>query len=393
MRKYFFQAVTKEGKQISGFVSSPSLDEAREKLKAGGLSILTLEEPKEDNTGKLVVGLKSFEFEATNKDHKKIRGTIEAEDRYASYKKLSLEYALEVDYIVDMSLPPSKKEAEKARGVDKSMVDRLQIEIKIAEKKEKKKKGGKKDLNNNEIQDAVEANEKERQFMMEKIDAVLSEVIPLLEENAEYIDSAKKRQIEERINLLMRLKHSNSVAHLKSLTKRILEQITTDEIFLQDTNIPPDLQEEIERRKNNFQSVGRKFDKAISKGLIDIQVQLARIDTKSIKETVSEIRLVEQLINIFYLMFVCLFIYCMGFLIFNLARGLLDVAVDQSEFYLNSNLIWYFGGFSFIWIISFYFFRFSPDINTWRDRTMVLGGTALALFLYTVQFPVIFYWL
>ena len=264
----------------------------------------------------------------------------------------------------------------------------------MAEKQEKKKnKGKKKHEEGDEIKQAVESNEKERQFMMENIDAVLSEIIPLLEENAEYIDSAKKRQIEERINLLMRLKHSNSVSHLKSLTKRILEQISSDEIFLQDSSIPPDLQEEIERRKSSFQTVGRKFDKAISKGLIDIQVQLAKIDTKGIKETVSEIRFIEQVINIFYLTFVCLFLYCVGFLIFNLSRGLFDVDIDQSEFYLNSTLIWYFGGFSFIWIISFYFFRFSPDVKTWRERIIVLCSTAFALFLYTVQFPVIFYWL
>ncbi len=395
MRKYFFQAVTQEGKQISGFVSAPSLDEARDKLKAGGLSILTLEEPKEDLTGKLVAGLKSFEFEATNSARKKIRGTIEAEDRYAAYKKLRLEYELEVDYIADMTLPPSKKEAEKAKGIEQDLVERLKIEVKIAEKKESKKKKGKKKKEENttdEIQEAVEANEKERQFMMEKIDAVLSEVIPLLEENAEYIDTNKKRQIEERINLLMRLKHSNSVAHLKSLTKRILDQITNDEIFLQDSNIPPDLQEEIDRRKTAFQSVGRKFDKAISKGLVDLQVQLAKIDTQGLKDTVTEIRLIEQLINIFYLTFSCLFLYFVGFLIFNLGRGLMEISVSQSNFYLTSPLIWYAWGFSLILIVSFYFFRFSPQVKNWRDKIIVLASTALALFLYTVQFPVIFYW-
>ncbi len=387
MRKYYFQAVTPEGKQISGYVSAASLDAARDKLKAGGLSILTLEEPKDEQ---MASGLKVFDFEAMNQMHKKIRGTIEAEDRYGAYKKLRREYELEVYYLIDTTMAPSQKEAQKAAGIEKELEDRLQVEIKLDERRAKKK-GKKVEVKHDEVQEAVEANEEERKFMMEKIDSVLSEVIPLLEENSEFIDSGKKREIEERINLLMRLKHSNSVSHLKSLTKRLLTQITSDEIFLQDANIPAELKEEINRRRSKFQAVGTKFDKAISKGLIDLQVQLAKIDTEGLKETVSEIKFFEALVNIFYLTFGFLFLVCGGFLIWNLAQIVFEKDIERSSFFLYSSLIWYMIGLSMIMLISFYFYRFYPGFS-WRDRIIVLGSTGLAIFVYSVQFPVIFYW-
>ena len=388
MRKFFFQAVTPEGKQISGFVNEASIEDARKKLKSGGLSILTLEEPQNDipvqNSG-----LKVFEFEAINAQKNKFRGTIEGADLYSTYKKLTVSYELEVKYVIDTALPPSQKEAQKAAGIDKEMKDRLKIEIKMEDKKKKKKKHA---PPKHEVAKAVESNEKERKFIMEKIDSILSEVVPLLEENSEYIDTHKKREIEERINLLLRLKHSNSTEHLKSLTKRLLTQISSDEIFLQGSNIPEELKEEIERRKRRFQSIGSRFDKAISKGLIDIQVQFAKIDTTRIQDTVKEIRIIEQFINIFYLCFSFLFVFNFSFLGWAYFQKNTEISSDKFNYFFHSPLLWYIWGFSLIMLLSFYFFRFQAIPKTWTYKLQVVGSTLAALFIYTIQFPFIFTW-
>jgi len=387
MRKYFFQAVTAEGKQISGYVSAQGLEQARDKLKAGGLSILTLEEPKEGNDV-MEQGMRVYQFEATNTQHKPVQGTIEAIELYEAFKKLRLEYKLEVQYLVDSASAPTVKEKIRAEGLPPELEERLQVEIKIAKKKEKKKQKG---SNENEVQEAVEANEEERQFMVDKIDAVLNEVVPLLEENAEFIDAHKKREIEERINLLMRLKHSNSVSHLKSLTQRLLEQISSDEIFLKDANIPSELQEEMDRRRSQFQAIGSNFDKAISRGLIDLQVKLAQIDTGALTDSLKDLKPFEKVTNVFYLVFCFLAALCSVFLLFIYALNRFDVQAEQTLYFLQSPLLWYVWGLGVLMMISFYFLRFYPK-KEWFESMVVIGSTAIAFIVYTVQFPILFHW-
>lgn len=387
MHKYFFQAVTAEGKQISGYVSAGSIEEARDKLKAGGLSILTLEQPTEmDDT--MEQGMRVYEFEATNTQHKTVKGTIEAVELYEAYKKLRLEYKLEVTYLVDSASAPTVKEKIKTEGIAPEHEERLKIEVKILKKKEKKKKHG---TNANEVQEAVDANEQERQFIVEKIDAVLTEVVPLLEENSEFIDAHKKREIEERISLLMRLKHSNSVAHLRSLTQRLLEQISSDEIFLKDANIPSELQDEMNRRRSQFQDIGTSFDKAISKGLIDLQLQLAKIDTGAFKDSVKDLKPIEKVTNVFYLVFCFLWAFCSVFLLFMYGLNYFEIQVEQTLFFLQSPLLWYVWGLGLLMGCSFYFLRFYPKTE-WFENLVVIGSTAAAIVVYTVQFPILFYW-
>ena len=387
MQKFYFQAVTQEGKQISGFVSAKSLDEARDKLRDGNMSILTLEEPQDTMQSK--EGVKVFDFEATNEMHRLIRGTIESNSHYEAFKKLRLEYKLEVGYLVDSHLPHGEKEKQKLNGIAKELEDRLQIEIKMIERKEKKDKKKKKPVD--EVAEAVEANEKKRQFIVEKIDSVLAEIVPLMEENSEYIDAHKKREIEERIDLLLRLKHSNSVEHLKSLAQRLLKQISSDEIFLKDANIPPELRAEINRRRGQFQAVGDKFDKVISKGLVDLQVKLASIDTEGLKDVVTEIKIFRKVINIFYFVFGSVFVFCTSFLTFYGLKLLIGNNPQTSYFYLSSALIWYMMGMSLVMMISFVFFNYVSK-EDWKNRAFLVGGTVLALLTFSIQFPVFFFW-
>lgn len=392
MQKYYFQAVTKEGKQISGYVSAASMDAAKSQLKAGGLSVLTLEEPKDFQPRGS--GLTVFEFEAVNNLHKTIRGTIEAADKYAAYKKLRMEYQLDVLYLVNKSLPPSEKETIKAAGIEKELEEKLLVDIKLEERRLKKtKKTDVKAEEAKEMAEIIEANEKQRVFIVEKIDSVLAEIVPLLEENAEYIDPHKRREIEERIDLVLRLKHSNSIEHLKSLTQRLLKQISEDEIFLEGANIPEDVQLEIARRKGQFQAVGNKFDVAISKGLVDLQLTLSKIDTTEIRSVVSEIRIVKRFIDTIYLSFVVLAGLCAIFLLGNFVLSLFASSDTSYIFYAKSPLIWFVLGLSLL-ILTSYLGVYVRLIDRWHwaDWVAKFGLLLLAILVYTVQFPVLFFW-
>ncbi len=392
MQKYYFVAVTPEGKQISGYVTAASMEAARDQLKTGGMSILTLEEPKDFQPRNS--GLTVFEFEAVNDLHKTIRGTIEAGDKYAAYKKLRMEYKLDVLFLVNKSLPPSEKEDIKSAGIETELEDKLLVDQKLEERRLKKeKKVDTKEEEAKEMAEIIEANEKQRKFIVEKIDSVLSEVVPLLEENAEYINPNKRREIEERIDLLMRLKHSNSVEHLKSLTQRLLKQISEDEIFLEGANIPEDLKAEIERRRGQFQAVGDKFDKVISKGLVDLQITLGKIDTTELKSVVSEIKIVRQLIDTFYLSFVVLGAICFLFLLSQLVMMLIQGSGGSGHFYVHSPLIWYVFGLCLLMGVSYMGLQVRLiERWPWADPLAKVGLTLLAILVYTVQFPVFFAW-
>ncbi len=390
MTKFYFQAVTTEGKQISGHIEAENLEAARGKLGESKLSILTLEE-KTDQFSTTKEGFSVFQFEGLNDQHKTVKGTIEAIDRYAAYKKLRVSYKLEVFYLVEKNLDAAQKAQLQKQGIEKELEDKLIMELRLEERKNSKKKKRKKSDTNAELKKAVESNEKERQFIVDKIDGVLAEVVPLLEENSEYIDPNKKREIETRIDLLVRLKHSNSVDHLKSLTKKLLTQISEDEIFLQDANIPEELKEEINRRKNQFQAIGGKFDKLVGRGMLNIEDALAQIDVNEFAWFIRHGRIIEKITTLFYSFILWLGLLISVLLLFYIAQYIFDSESITKSLWAGSPVLWYFWGLCALIGTSFYFVRLNPRKSWWDNLSVGASYTVLAI-VYTVQFPVLFFW-
>jgi len=48
-------------------------------------------------------------------------------------------------------------------------------------------------------------------------------------------------------------------------------------------------------------------------------------------------------------------------------------------------------GLGVLMMISFYFLRFYPK-QEWFENLVVVGGTLVGFIVYTVQFPIVFYW-
>ncbi len=84
MGKFYFQAVTRDGKTVSGSVIADIETEARTKLAQNGLAILSVSDktPTKDKNSDITL----FYFKAINQEQKKVHGTIEALDRYDAYK-------------------------------------------------------------------------------------------------------------------------------------------------------------------------------------------------------------------------------------------------------------------------------------------------------------------
>lgn len=384
MQKFYFQAVTGEGKQISGYISAESESQAHQKLKTAGMSVLTLESKQEAEHKS---GVQVFDFAGTNEFRKNVRGTIEAEDKYSAYKKLRLEYKIDLKYIIPHALKEVQKELLRVQGVEEELEKRLEIDIKRIEKEQKDEN---EEVKEDEIASVLKSREKEISFMHEKIDLVLDEVLPLLQENENFILPTKKREIEERIDLLSRLKHSNSVDHLKRLTKNLLIQLTDDELFLQEASLPEDVRQDIELRRDQFVKLGKKFDKAITKGLADLQLNVGNFDTKKLKETVIKLNPLDNIMTVFYFSFVFLFSFFVVFWGWNALQYYLKKDVSRAVFYFDSSLMNYATVFSLIMILTFSY-RFRKANSLFAKISFVSLGMVV-LFLVTLEFPVIFYW-
>lgn len=389
MQKFYFQAVTAEGKQISGYITAESEAGARGKLKASNLSVLTLEKRAVDVTKKQ--GVVVFEFEGTNTQKKLVKGTIEAADAYEAFKKLKSGYRFELNYLVMASLAESEKAAKKQEGIDPEWESKLEVERKVEAKLAQKNNKKRAASDEGELESVLKEHEEEIEFMRQRIDEVLSQVIPLLEENTDYIDPLQKREIEERLDLLSRLKHSNSVDHLRNLTKKILDQVSSDAMFLQDANLSPEMKAEIERRRQKFQSVNEKFDRVITKGLVDIQKAFEGVSVQGIKDTVVSFHAFERLKAALFFYFASLSVISFLFWGGIMAQSIMGLNGVSVDFYLSSPLLWYVTGFAVLWAGIFYWWKRQQTDNI--KRALIPLGVGIVLwFIYTIQFPVLFFW-
>jgi len=389
MQKFYFQSVTPEGKQISGYISAMDAGEARQKLKDSKLSILTLEKRNTDVPAD--TNVKVFEFEAENQEKKIVKGSIESPDMYEAFKKLRKNYKFNIHFLVPADLPLEEKERLKKEPINPDFEKRLTIENQNEAKKLKKKHGIRSESDEDETERILKYREEELAFIRNKIDMVLQEIIPLLEENADYIDPFKKREIEERIDLLFRLKHSNAVEHLKHITEKLLKELSSDEMFLSQEGLSPEAVEEIERRREQFMNINDKFSKAITKGIIDLQVKFSDLSIEGLTEAIASFRILEKIRMIFLYFFLSFFVITIGFWIFVASQKILHLNVEKTTFYLHSPFLFYVTSFAIISSIWLFVLGF-PRFNTWKEKIMVLLGGVVVHILFLIQFPVLFFW-
>jgi hypothetical protein len=386
MKKFYFQAVTEEGKQISGYISANTQEEAHDKMKESKLSILTLEERAISIHKE---GVSVFTFEALNTQKKTVKGTIESVDMYSAYKKLKYNYKFEILFLAPDGISDEEKEKLRKIGIDPAFEKRLNAELKIALRKEKKSK--KITIKEDEIDEVLKYHQEEIGFIRDNIDEVLQEVVPLLEENIDYIDPIKYREIEEKIDLLLRLKHSNSVDHLKNLTQRLLDELVSDQMFLHDASLPVEMQEEIERRRAQFLGVNDKFSKAILTGILDLQNKFADLSVEDIKEKIASLRILNKFRGLILSTFFSLFIICVVFWLFVSFEYFQEINVDRALFYFSSPLLWFLTGLAGLCSLWFFVLGFKK-LSSVKNQLIILGLGCLGVLIFFIQFPVFFFW-
>ncbi len=380
VKKYRFEGIAKDGKNLSGFLFSETKADARVKLKKDGIAILSIEpyvaKQNENNN------LKVFEFKATGTLGKESRGDIEAESQYEAYKKLRIEYDFTLIYLIPKDLPNEEKLKLKKQGIPEELKQQFledQKNKKIFVSKHKKVK-----TKEDKVVTMLGSRQKEMQFLQAQIQVVIKEVEKLLEDNTELLDPNIRRNIKERIDRLSRLRQSSSLNHLEGMMKRLFVLLSRDDIFLP----VQDEFADFENRINQFKSISNSLKGRLAKGLSSVQIGA---DLEKFQVVIK----MKPLSKFFFTMYWCfafLFFMLLNFWGLNIVKLLSNFDTERISFYFSSASFWFITVFSGIITLAFACEIFTKEPFTIKQKTILYSGATILLLFFIIEFPVFFSW-
>ncbi|MDH3324993.1 MAG: hypothetical protein OEL89_05110 [Candidatus Peregrinibacteria bacterium] len=381
MEKFHFEALDKNGKTLSGSIFGESEGDVRAKLQKNGLAVLSIVEfnkrVQTDSDKKI------FEFLAVDIEGKDINGTIQSQDMYGAYKKLILDYKYKIKYLIPGDISESQKNILKLNGVDPELKKRF-----IQEKLKTKDTIEQGDF---VTEKAVGKRQKEMDFLRKEIDKIVFEVKKLVAENEQFIDSSKKRDVIDRINLLSRLKRSNSIEHLGTLTKKLLASMKDDKLFLQNLDLDAQSQKDYDTRKTRLKKSTERLETSFNEGFAKLQLDISGLNTEKLKKTLIKLNPIEKFFWVIYWTSVFLFSMLGIFWIWNIIKIFMGIFAEKSFFHFNSGTLWYFTIASAI-VAGFLSVEMFTERLSWKKRAILFSSAFATLLFFTFEFPAIFFW-
>ncbi len=224
MPQFQYTAVNNAGKKLNGVIGAADENEARKQLNTFGISVLGINKTKElagaspKTTEPTTVGgaeLDTFEFEAFDKNSRKVLGSIPADNRYKAFKRLMDEYKFEVSYVVKMGASPEEKENAKLEDLTALR----------AEYDEKHKSKVEKEIMNADF-------EEKKAALLVKVDAILEKIKALLVKFDADIKPENKQQVQKYIDKLLRIKSSTNLDYIEQTSEELLKKVQDQELFL-----------------------------------------------------------------------------------------------------------------------------------------------------------------
>ena len=385
MLKFYFQGINNDGKKLSGFVLAENKNMAREKLSKMGFAILSLDIFSEEKKEKS--NLKLFNFQGIDKN-KKIMGNIESKNEYEAYKKLRSEYNFEITSLIPANLPPDQKHKLLKQKINPDLQKLYEEEKHLTKKEDDSTK-----TREQRVEELVKLREKRIDIIRIKIIDIVNQIQALLRTRSNLIKPGPRRELLDRLGLLSRLRQSNSIEHLENLTQKILNQLTDETILIEPEE--DDSKEKIlklDKEKKEFKkSVGKSLD-YFKENIIKFEISFAKIDTQNLKTTILNIRLFYQFFDFLYLIFVFLGGLFSIFWITNLIQFILQKNLDFVYYYVNSGFMWYFTTLSIFIALFFKKIIFAPDKFSLVAKSVVTSVGIFIIFIFTINFPGIFYW-
>lgn len=385
MNKFYFEAVDNAGKKFSGYVMAATEDTAREKIKEKRLALLWLEQydEKKRNLAKT-----QYDFRGIDNNGDPINGIVDAATEYEAYARLVKEYSLDVEYLVLSDLPLPEKLQQQEQGISLALQEQIALRgDPIKEKKQaikKKVTGG--------IVTLSKKEQAELEFYQEKIATISADVMAMVEADSQFLDKEKRREIVERINLLMRLRRSNAIDHLRALVRKLLQQVEDDALFLKLEKLSVEQQEELLARKAKFDEYSHGLNKSINANLAQIQSSFAPIDSELMKKAVLATDPIGEIGRIFYWTMLSLFGLLMTFWVVSAAQLFFGMGQKWTLFAFYSPTLWLLTVVAMVFSAGLAPIAFSRDKTPWEKRGILAVISVVVFAAIAFEFPAIFWW-
>lgn len=220
MATFKYTVSNKEGKKLNGTVEAPDENTARTELNNLDFSIIQLQETTE--LPKVDTGLIKYIFEAIDKNSKLVGGSIPAKDPDEAAQKLASEYELNVSAIWQEGATPEQIVAARKEGQTKFQ-NQLRPQSKNTATPEK-------------TPEENLAEEKRTQFIKTKIETILKAVNELLKNFDQDLAPDQKVEINKKIDKLLRIKNSTNVDYILDSANDLLKFLENQERLLKETS-------------------------------------------------------------------------------------------------------------------------------------------------------------
>lgn len=244
--RYHYIALSQDSRELSGIIEAVDEPQARVKLNELGMSVVSLTIVKDDvplvakNETATAAQQTSplFEFEAFDKNNKKVVGTIAATDELRAFTRLLNEYHLSVYYLVNSTLDSASKKKARTNGTAE-----LQKRYEQEKNLQPPQKSGLLSTQSNDksVSDAAAntraaedaaKNEAEKQQLVAIVNDTIARINDFLKTNGALIKQEERDIITSYINQLLRIKDSSNLVHTKATCEKMLSHIQKQELFI-----------------------------------------------------------------------------------------------------------------------------------------------------------------
>jgi len=233
--KFSYIALNKDYKKLTGVLAADDMLAARKALHAMNLSVISLQEADEsaevksesDDPNALKeekIG-ETFYFRVQDNKNEERTGTIDAIDRYDAFSRLVKEYKFHVLGLCLVDLPPEERAEAETDGLWEMEKD-LSEELGVENLYQIEKKKSQEEAISDELSEKQSEKEKENRIeIMDKVEGVLSYANHLLQSDADEIAAADIDAVRKNINLLSRMRLSNNLNYIKTLSNELMEAV------------------------------------------------------------------------------------------------------------------------------------------------------------------------
>ncbi len=250
--KFSYIALNPDHQKLTGILSAEDKEEAREKLHALSLSIVSLQQEADDAEvtndlpGEGEEAIITYIFHVYDPKQNEVRGSIDAPDRKTAYHRLMSEYKFRIISLCDESVPEEIREEEGRKGLE-DIAEEVKFEFGISEK----------DLLDSgmEIESHVnEANEEARKEIVANVEQIVARAEEILEKFDEELTGDEVHAVRNKIDTLMRIRLSNNLKYIQDLADELLVAI--------DTTMQQHLDTVITNQDDSFKDTGKNLDEA-----------------------------------------------------------------------------------------------------------------------------------